>query len=947
MHRSIILLDNPDPDTSLSPWEQLKTISLNNVKFFQTQTVQEALAFLIAIKADLLLVGPNLEEEVTLRFIRQIKADARHSHLPILLIANPEEPAQRWNQALKTGADDLIFQPFSEQELQIRLKKALESPPKSTRTREKGPPQRSSREIVADIQPDLERILSLAKVGIWEYNSSTDRIYWSQEVYNFLGYNPDEISPEPDLFKKHLHPEDRKQTEKALERFQETGNLDLTLRFIRTDREVRFAHIQGILYPQADGQHRALGIFQDVTQTKRVENKLSELLEYSQRKSKETTALLHGTRSILEYSDLETVANCLLDHCLSLVSCQAGAVYFWAQNRHAQRNCLAQRGRTELLQAPSKQWEDLLQEVQIQKKSQQTETQELVADNAQHKIHFLCSPLIINEQVTGVLYLASENASFAAHHLRMVSAFAELMSIALFNKRNLESLHKMAAALEQSGESVCITDENKTIEYVNSKFEETTGYACEQIKGQPAANFYPKSKFDRLNNKESISRGQKQSKTKSGAQYTEDFTISSVISPQGKTQNYVIISRDVTEKLLMEEKLRQAQKMEAIGTLAGGIAHDFNNLLMPIQGYLEMALLQLSANSKIYDYLCTALLSSQRAKDLVHQILIFSRNETPEKQFLHLESIVKETLKMMQASLPENVQLKSSIEPCLKSVLAEPGQIHQLLINLCTNAGHAMHETGGTLEVSLRSEEILADTALTNSNLPPGSYICLTVSDSGHGMQSETKQRIFEPFFTTKGPDEGTGMGLSVVHGIVKEIEGDIWVQSAPGQGTQFKILLPAQDTEVQAKAVTREVPDLGKGHILFVDDDPSITAWAKCSLERLGYKVTPTNSPTEALQLFEDAPENFDLVVTDQIMPEMNGTQLIYNIRALNQNTPVILCSGFNIAPLNTESLKIQGQLSKPFSMGEFSKLLKKCLSPKQIEYSTLKTSDKQESMT
>jgi PAS domain S-box-containing protein len=349
------------------------------------------------------------------------------------------------------------------------------------------------------------------------------------------------------------------------------------------------------------------------------------------------------------------------------------------------------------------------------------------------------------------------------------------------------------------------------------------------------------------------------------------------------------------ERQRLEDQLRQAQKMEAIGTLAGGIAHDFNNVLAAIIGYTELATYDIPQASVPWCNLQEVLTASVRAKDLVQQIMTFSRQSNTERKPVRLAVLVKETLKLLRASLPTTIDIRYDIPDETGMVFVDPTQIHQIIMNLCTNAEQAMRETGGILEVGLEAVEVSDTFAASHTAMQPGPHIYLTVRDTGHGMEPEVLERIFEPFFTTKEVGVGTGMGLSVVHGIVMNHGGAITVESTVGEGTTFEIYLPRIDEPPEKHTSSEEPLPHGQGCMLFVDDEEPLARLGQAMLERLGYEVVVRTNSIEALEAFRADPHRFDLVITDQTMPNMAGEMLTKELRRIRPGIPIILCTGFS----------------------------------------------------
>ncbi|MHB1349925.1 MAG: ATP-binding protein [Desulfobulbaceae bacterium] len=405
----------------------------------------------------------------------------------------------------------------------------------------------------------------------------------------------------------------------------------------------------------------------------------------------------------------------------------------------------------------------------------------------------------------------------------------------------------------------------------------------------------------------------------------------------GKQQVVMALARDVSERLAaeqerrkLESQLQQSQKMESIGTLAAGIAHDFNNILSPIYGYLELALLKVQDRPEVAGYLGEAHRAAGRARDMVKQILTFSRRDTEKQSPVEVHVIVKEALKLLRATIPSTIEIRQHIDLDCGCVLANPTQIHQILMNLCTNAYHAMREKGGVLGVSVTALEMSPRDAQGNINLKPGPYLLLEVSDSGHGMDDKTMARIFEPYYTTKGQGEGTGMGLSVVHGIVKSHGGDITVYSEPGKGSTFRVYLPViEPAAAQQIDITSSPPPGGNERILLVDDEETVRRVEKDMLINLGYRVDSFSTPEEALNRFRQNPRRYDLAITDMTMPKMTGDTLSRELLAIRPDLPIVLCTGFS-EMINRESamkIGIRQFVTKPLMMNSFALILRDIL--------------------
>jgi PAS domain S-box-containing protein len=382
------------------------------------------------------------------------------------------------------------------------------------------------------------------------------------------------------------------------------------------------------------------------------------------------------------------------------------------------------------------------------------------------------------------------------------------------------------------------------------------------------------------------------------------------------------------EKVLRERQMRQAQKMEAIGTLAGGIAHDFNNILSAIVGYTDIALHDLPADAPVGGYLKKVLQAGDRARALVNQILAFSRATEQETRPVVVKHIAKEALKLLQATLPSTIRIQSDIRSGA-AIMADPTQIHQVIMNLCTNAAHAMQAEGGRLAVSLTEASLDEPLQGPYAGLTPGPYLKLEVGDTGTGIEPDILERIFDPFFTTKKPGEGTGMGLSVVHGIIKDCGGSIQVHSVPEKGTIFQAWLPVIDVEDTAPPPAKTPLPLGHEKILFVDDEPDLVDVGLQMLNMLGYRVTAINDSREALNQFQRSPHEFDLVITDMTMPRMTGDLLSQHLLAIRPEIPIIICTGYSekVDAESIRSMGLAGLVYKPLIMKDLAELIRRIL--------------------
>lgn len=421
--------------------------------------------------------------------------------------------------------------------------------------------------------------------------------------------------------------------------------------------------------------------------------------------------------------------------------------------------------------------------------------------------------------------------------------------------------------------------------------------------------------------------------------FINDKNITMNILPvKDEKQTFIVIMQDITdyliaenEKKALESRLQHSHKMEAIGTLAGGITHDFNNILAAIVGYTDLAILGISKDNKVQQYLKSVQTAAHRAKDLISHILMFGRKDELQIKPLEIGSVVKESLKFLRASLPATIKIDQQIDTCTNLVNADITQMQQVVINLCTNAAHAMMENGGTMRVTLNRVNSGEDFWKSPGDVQAGYYVKLSVCDTGKGIHPELLNKIFDPYFTTKRSGKGTGLGLAVTHGIVENHGGMIRVESKEGKGTSFHVYLPRllgvkALTETQAQ---HPLP-VGSESVLFIDDEENLVDSGRQILEYLGYNVTAGTSSIEALALFKKYPDRFDIVITDMTMPDMTGDRLAREMIKIRADIPVILCTGFSekITEKEVQKIGIKKLAMKPLLMSDLAMSIRQALS-------------------
>ncbi len=477
---------------------------------------------------------------------------------------------------------------------------------------------------------------------------------------------------------------------------------------------------------------------------------------------------------------------------------------------------------------------------------------------------------------------------------------------------------------------------------VNPAMHRLFGYEMDEFIGRRATDFMApefiadyKIRYLDIVKKQGFSEGVAYYYKKDKRKIFIEYKSSLVTSPDGEP--YISgMGRDVTQKILSEEKVKelqeqvmQTQKMESIGTLAGGIAHDFNNILFPVMGHTEMLLTDFPQDSSTHKSLTKIYAGALRARDLVRQILEFSRQESGQLKVMQIALVIKEALKLMESSIPGNIEIVQDIDKDCSSIKGDSTRIHQVIMNLVTNACYAMEGAGGKLAISLKEVEIKKP-ELINPDMLSGVYTRFTISDTGSGMDKELISKIFVPFFTTKEKSKGTGMGLSVVHGIVIGMGGGIKVESEIGKGTRFHVYLPAIKSEPEPLPTPEAAAFTGGSeHILLVDDEEAIISMEKEILESLGYKVTSRTSSIEALEVFRAVPDRFDLIITDLAMPNMEGDQLSVELLKIRPDILILLCTGFGdiMSREKAGSIGIKDFLLKPVLISDFAKTIRKVL--------------------
>ena len=543
-----------------------------------------------------------------------------------------------------------------------------------------------------------------------------------------------------------------------------------------------------------------------------------------------------------------------------------------------------------------------------------------------------------------VLFEANISYDEMGRFLQSHCMFIDITKQKRAEKALKESEAKFRTITASAINPIVMMDDLGHISYMNASAERTFNYSAEEIKGQEFQSLLVSDDYHDIFRKgfEIFKNGNTDGANgrhielnvlkKDGAEFPVELSLSAV--KLKNRQNAVGIIRDLSErkaaeieKARLQHQLRQAHKLESLGTLAGGIAHDFNNILGAVYGYAQLAQFEIPDSKqnpgKALNHIGHIIRACDRAKNLVRQILTFSRHNDQEMNPIQIGPIIKEVLKLLRASLPSTIDIRQQIKSHGMVIMGNPTKFHQVMMNLCTNASQATEkDPTGTLEVSLAPVELDEQQAAALPDIEPGSYLRLTVNDTGHGIKPEIMERIFDPYFTTKDKGVGTGLGLAVVQGIVKRHGGAISVSSKPGIGTSFNIYFLRLQTDVVEEPMADDLLPGGTEKILFIDDEPTLADMGKQLLERLGYDVVSQTDSIDALALFRSQPDNFDIIITDMTMPKMTGEKLAQEIIRIRSDMPIIICTGFNklLTHQKAREIGIRGFLMKPLSIGDLA---------------------------
>ncbi len=763
--------------------------------------------------------------------------------------------------------------------------------------------QKKAEEALRSSEAQLSSALTMAHLGHWEYDVATDLFTFNDHFYKIFGTTAEQVGgytmSSADYARRFVHPEDRHivgdEIRKSIETADSELNQQLEHRIVYANGETGYISVQIFLVKDDLGRTvRAYGVNQDLTQRVQME----ALVRESEQRYR--TLVEESFDGLFVYKGPKILfANRRLHEMLGYAPGELEGMDHTLLSHPDYRQVVGEMASARLRgEGVTPQYEVLFQR----------------KDGSSFEVEIRAKPINIMGEPGVQVWI------------RDVSEW----------KRSEQSQRRLATAVEQAAEVVVITDARGRIQYVNPAFGRITGYTPKEVMGQSTAllksgehdqEFY-RNLWATITRGE-VWKGRIVNKKKDGGLYHEEMTISPVRDSGGKITNFVAVKRDITEHLELSRQLLQAQKMEAIGTLAGGIAHDFNNLLQVTLGYSELLLSEKREDDPEYLDLSKIFQAAKSGAELVQRLLTFSRKLEYKPIALSLNRQIVQVERLLRRTIPKMIDIQMDLSDDLAEVHADPTQMEQVLMNLAVNARDAMPDRG-KLTVSTRNVSLDEEYCRIHGEAKPGEYVLLTVSDTGHGMDKATIDHIFEPFYTTKELGRGTGLGLAMVYGIEKQHEGFINCYSEVGRGTTFNVYLPAIESqgepEVQSSGA---MPALGTETILLVDDEEFVRDLGARILSKAGYNVLTATNGREALNFFEKERRQISLVILDLIMPEMGGKECLKELRKIDPRLKVLIASGLSADPSTKESVETGtgGLVSKPFGMKELLRQVRKVL--------------------
>jgi len=762
-------------------------------------------------------------------------------------------------------------------------------------------------------QQQLKEAQELAHIGHWKLDLKSNSLEWSDEIYRILGLKPKEIDPSYEAFIQSVHPDDRGYVGKIhKESLSKKVPCDIEYRLVLKDGTAKYVNEKfQTLYNDEGMPTCSMGTVQDITERKEAAEGLKEANDIINKSSSVafTWKNQEGWPVAFVSENVERLFGYTAEEFMTGDVDYAGCVH------------------PEDLERVAKE---------VAEFSSKAETTEFV-----HEPYRIMAKDGSEKVINDWTYIVRDREGRITHYKGIVEDITDRKEAA---EALRESEEKYRNILESMEEGYYEVDLAGNFTFLNDAMCKIRGYTRDELMGMNNRKYMDtetaKKVYKAFNE---VYRTQKSIKgyewkimRRDGTEGNVEVSVSLIKDLKGKSIGFRGIALDINErkqaekeKTKLEGQLQQAQKMEAIGTLAGGIAHDFNNILSGIMGYAELAKMKAPEGSKVIADLDKLIKSSERAAALIKQILTISRHHKKEQRPVQVRYIVNEALNLLKATLPTTIEIREDLAKDAGIVNADPTQMHQVIMNLGTNAGHAMQEGGGVLEVSLANVELDDLSVSKHLDLDAGFYLRLTVSDTGYGMTSEIMERIFDPYFTTKDTGEGTGLGLSVAQGIVEAHGGTITVYSEMGNGTTFHVYLPVILEEEREEEESEGPLPTGSERILFIDDEQVLIEIASQMLEQLRYEVVTTRSSVQALELFRAEPDRFDLVITDMTMPRMTGDKLAQELIKIRPDIPVILCTGHSrlVSEEKAKDMGIWAFVMKPISIRAMAETVRRVL--------------------
>ncbi|MBP7528432.1 MAG: PAS domain S-box protein [Syntrophorhabdaceae bacterium] len=776
--------------------------------------------------------------------------------------------------------------------------------------------RRLAERALSDSRQDLNRAQEVAHIGSWRLNlRHGGELLWSDEAYRIFGVAP-RTPMTYETFLAIVHPSDRDNLVRRWEDALAGKHYDLTHRIV-VDDSVKWVREVAELEFDEDGALLAgFGTVQDVTDQKKMEQALKMAHDELELRVQERTAEIRRQADLLD-----------LAHDAIIVTDTKGRILFWNPGAIATygftREDLGVKDHHRLLDTQFPIPLESILAVVESKGRWEGELAQTTQDG--RRIVVLSRWAMRQGTADGPPEILEINTDITTRR----QTEEALRRASVYNR----------SLIEASLDPLVTIDLDGIISDVNSATELATGYSRTELIGTDFSGYFTHPERVRTGHRLAIDKGfirdyPLEMRHKSGHSTSVLYNASLYKDETGKTLGIFAAARDITEKNRLERHLRESHKMEAIGTLAGGIAHDFNNIIAGIIGFTEMVLEDIPEDNPAHRRLGYILKGAHRGRDLVKQILAFSRRSEQEKKVVSLSQIIDEVVSLVRATLPATIEIKTTSSVASDLVLADPTQIHQVVINLCSNAAHAMSARGGVLEISLAAGIISSREHSPHQDLEPGSYVKLTVVDNGDGMEPGILEHIFEPFFTTKSAGEGTGLGLAVVHGIVRNHNGVITASSEPGKGSSFTIYLPRIQTAQADETEKGEAALGGDESILIVDDEELIVEMSIQRLQRFGYQATGVTGSIRALEIFRNDPDAYDLIVTDHLMPDMTGLELAGELLRIKPGIRIIMCSGLH-EPVPLDRIRqagIREFFTKPVDRNEFVRIVRNVLDDKSL---------------